>query len=76
MNDQQQANPVQRSGPPMDPLRKVKAALSGAAMILGLSTIVVTIAHGGGIAARGVLLGAILAVMGGLRLFLTVKHSV
>ena len=68
-------NPVPEPAPPLSPMRRTKVVLSLAALILGLSTIVVTLTHGGGIAARGVLLGAILAVMAGLRLFLTLRHG-
>lgn len=66
-------NPVPEPGPPIDPLRKLKIALSMAALILGLSTIVMTVANGGGIAARGVLLGVVLALLAGGRLFLIFK---
>ena len=66
-------NPVPEPGPPLDPLRKLKVTLSLAALVLGLATIVVTIANGGGIAARGVLLGAVLALLAGGRLFLIFK---
>lgn len=57
-------------------LRIVKLVLSAFALVLGLVTIVVTIAAGGGATARGILLGAILALMGLLRLYLTLKHDV
>ncbi|MBK5229583.1 MAG: hypothetical protein JJE27_00255 [Thermoleophilia bacterium] len=56
-------------------MRNVKIVLSSLAMLLGLTTIAVTFAAGGGILARGVLLGAVLAVMGGLRLYLTLWHE-
>lgn len=68
-------NTVKKPPPPYD-LRKAKIFLSAAALILGITTIIVTFANGGGIAARGVLLGAILAIMAGLRLYLTLKHRV
>ncbi len=57
-------------------MRKAKIVLSSAALLLGLLTIVVTLANGGGLAARGILLGSILAVMAGMRLFLTLRHHV
>lgn len=59
-----------------DRLRRSKIVLSSAALALGVATIVVTIANGGGIAARGILLGAVLALMAGIRLFLTLRHNV
>lgn len=70
---EQQPNPVPEPGPKLDPLRKLKVVLSMAALILGLATILVTITSGGGIAARGVLLGAVLALLAGGRLFLIYK---
>jgi adenine/guanine phosphoribosyltransferase-like PRPP-binding protein len=69
-------NPVPEPAPPLDPLRKAKIVLSLAALILGLATIAVTVTSGGGIAARGVLLGAILAILAGARLFLIRKAGV
>lgn len=57
-------------------MRRVKIVLSTLATLLGLTTIVVTVAAGGGALARGVVLGAVLAVMGGARLFLTIRHGV
>ncbi|MGB1583375.1 MAG: hypothetical protein ACPHCI_06265 [Solirubrobacterales bacterium] len=56
--------------------RQAKIVLSVAAMLLGIATIIVTIANGGGVAARGILLGAVLALMAGIRLFLTLRHNV
>lgn len=56
-------------------MRNVKIVLSALAMLLGLTTIAVTLAAGGGMLARGILLGAVLAVMGGLRLYLTLRHD-
>lgn len=57
-------------------LRKTKIVLSAAALLLGLTAIVVTFTSGGTIASRGVLFGAILAILAGLRLFLTLRHEV
>lgn len=57
-------------------MRRVKLTLSSLAMALGLLTIVATIAQGGGIGARGVVLGAVLAAMGGARFFLTYRHGI
>jgi hypothetical protein len=73
VTEYEQTNPVPEPDPPLNPLRKLKVALSLAALILGLATIVVTITSGGGIAARGVLLGAVLAALAGGRLFLIFK---
>ncbi|MFY9468972.1 MAG: hypothetical protein WAP37_02520 [Solirubrobacterales bacterium] len=56
-------------------MKKAKIALSSLALVLGLTTIVVTFGAGGGVLARGVLLGAVLALMGGLRLYLTLRHE-
>lgn len=69
-------------GEPMDEatakavLRRLKIVLSVMALILGVATIIVTIAAGGGATARGILLGGVLAVMGGARLYLTLRHEV
>ena len=49
--------------------------LSSAALILGIATIIVTLTNGGGVQSRGILLGGILALMAGLRLFLTLRHD-
>jgi hypothetical protein len=68
-------NPVPEP-PPADPLRKIKITLSSVAFALGILTIIVTITHGGGPIARGVLLGAVLATMAGARLFLMLKHHI
>ncbi|MGH2907098.1 MAG: hypothetical protein ACRDKI_10075 [Solirubrobacterales bacterium] len=68
------SNPVPEPAP-RDPLRKVKIGLSTAALILGLATIVVTLTHGGGAQSRGILLGAVLAIMAGARLWLTMRHN-
>ncbi|MFY9488946.1 MAG: hypothetical protein WAP35_09670 [Solirubrobacterales bacterium] len=56
-------------------MRRAKVILSSLALVLGLATIVVTLTSGGGATARGVLLGAVLAVMGSLRLYLTLRHD-
>lgn len=56
-------------------IRNLKLTLSALAVLLGLATIVVTLAAGGGAAARGVLLGGILALMGALRMYLTLRHG-
>lgn len=73
----EQTKPNQEAGesPAEMPLRRTKITLGAAAMALGLATIVSTIAHGGGIRATGVLFGAILAAMAGLRLYLTLRHN-
>lgn len=64
-----------RTDPPSR-VRELKVVLSLAALLLGLATIVVTLANGGGIASRGILLGAILALMASMRLYLTLKHRI
>lgn len=57
--------------------RRTKLALSSLALLLGLVTIVVTLtSSGGGITSRGVLLGALLAVMAGARLALTLRVGI
>ncbi|MFY9264476.1 MAG: hypothetical protein WAO61_03500 [Solirubrobacterales bacterium] len=56
-------------------MKKAKIILSSLALMLGLTTIIVTFGAGGGVLARGVLLGAVLALMGGLRLYLTLRHE-
>lgn len=67
-------NPVPEQAP-VARLRKIKLVLSSAALILGIATIVVTLVNGGGVQSRGILLGGILALMAGLRLFLTLRHD-
>lgn len=57
-------------------MRRIKIVLSALAIALGVATIVVTLASGGGAAARGVVLGGVLALMGSMRLFLTLRHNV
>lgn len=56
-------------------LRRLRIVLSSMALVLGIATIVVTVAYGGGATARGVLLGGVLAAMGGARLYLTLRHD-
>ncbi|MBJ7348186.1 MAG: hypothetical protein JHC87_06415 [Thermoleophilaceae bacterium] len=53
--------------------RHATIALSGAAAVLGLVSIFVTLANGGGPFARGVALGITLFAIGALRVFLTIK---
>lgn len=75
MTDEQQfTNPVPEPLP-ANRLRRTKLILSSAALILGIATIIVTLASGGGAQSRGILLGGILALMAGLRLFLTLRHD-
>ncbi|MBI5311453.1 MAG: hypothetical protein HZB14_10590 [Actinobacteria bacterium] len=57
-------------------MRRLKIVLSTMALVLGVTTIIVTIAAGGGATARGILLGVVLAGMGGARLYLTTRHDV
>jgi hypothetical protein len=57
-------------------MRNAKIVLSTLAVLLGLATIAVTVNAGGGATARGILLGGVLAVMGALRLYLTLRHDV
>lgn len=57
-------------------MRNAKIILSLLAVLLGLAAIVVTVTAGGGVTARGILLGGVLALMGALRLYLTVRHDV
>ena len=57
-------------------LRQTKIVLSFLALVLGIATIIVTLTNGGGPTSRGILFGGILALMAGMRLFLTVGHHV
>lgn len=77
MTDEQNnfENPVPEQAQ-SDRLRQTKIVLSFLALVLGIATIVVTLTNGGGPTSRGILFGGILAVMAGLRLFLTVRHRV
>lgn len=75
MTDEPQfQNPVPEEAP-ADRLRTTKLVLSSAALILGIATIIVTLTNGGGVQSRGILFGGILALMAGLRLFLTLRHD-
>lgn len=56
-------------------MRNVKLVLFGAILALGLATIVVTIANGGGITSRGILFGGILCLMASIRIYLSLKHN-
>lgn len=56
-------------------LRRLRIVLSTMALVLGLATIVVTVASGGGATARGILLGGVLTAMGAARLYLTLRHD-
>lgn len=75
------ARPAPQLGEEMDAetsarvLRRLRLVLSTMAVVLGLATIVVTLAAGGGATARGILLGGVLALMGGARLYLTLRHN-
>lgn len=79
---QRDAQPAPQLGEPMDAataaavMRRLKIVLSAMALVLGIATIIVTIAAGGGATARGILLGGVLALMGGARLYLTLRHEV
>lgn len=75
MTEDQQLQSPDPEEAPAARLRTIKLVLSSAALILGIATIIVTLANGGGIQARGILLGGILALMAGLRLFLTLRHD-
>lgn len=57
-------------------LRQTKIVLSSVALVLGIATIIVTLTSGGGATSRGILLGGILSLMAGARLFLTMRHGV
>jgi hypothetical protein len=56
-------------------MKAVKLVLFGAILALGLATIVVTLANGGGITSRGILFGGVLCAMAALRIFLSIKHD-
>lgn len=56
-------------------IRNLKLTLSALAVLLGMATIVVTLVAGGGVTARGILLGGVLALMGALRMYLTLRHE-
>ena len=51
--------------------RSSTLALSAAMAIVGVALVVVTLANGGGVLARGLVFGVLLAVAGGGRLYLT-----
>ena len=56
-------------------LRVVKLILFVAIFILGLATIIVTIANGGTFTSRGILFGGILCLMAAIRIFLSAKAN-
>lgn len=56
-------------------IRNVRLVLFVAIFVLGLATIIVTLANGGTITSRGILFGAILCAMAAVRIFLSVKHN-
>ncbi len=63
--------------PPHLRMRKTKLVLSSLALILGFATVVVTLTtDGGSLTSRGVLLGAVLMLMAGARLVLTLRGDV
>lgn len=53
--------------------RHATIVLSGMAALLGLTSIVVTLANGGSLLSRGVALGFALFAIGALRVFISVK---
>lgn len=59
----------------MTPRQRTTLVLSALAAALGLTCVVVTVANGGGPLARGVLLGAMLAAIGGMRMYLVLHGS-
>lgn len=56
-------------------LRNTKLVLSTFAVLLGIASIVSTFVNGGNVTSIGVLLGAILIVMGSIRIYLTLRHD-
>ncbi|MBJ7353462.1 MAG: hypothetical protein JHC98_01425 [Thermoleophilaceae bacterium] len=56
-------------------LRVAKLVLFVLIFVLGLATIIVTVANGGGITSRGILFGGILCLMAAIRIFLSIQHN-
>jgi uncharacterized membrane protein len=56
--------------------RNVTLALSSAAALLGVMSIVVTLTNGGRESSVGILLGVVLIAMGSMRVWLTLKQDV
>jgi hypothetical protein len=56
-------------------MKTVKMVLFGAILALGLATIVVTLADGGGLTSQGILFGGVLCAMALIRIYLAVKHD-
>ncbi len=56
-------------------LRSAKVFLFFLILALGLATIVVTLANGGGITSRGILFGTILCLMALVRIYLSARHD-
>jgi hypothetical protein len=55
--------------------RSSTLVLSAAMTIVGIALVVVTLAHGGGILARGLLFGVLFALAGAGRLYFTWRRS-
>jgi hypothetical protein len=55
--------------------RSSTLVLSAAMLVVGLALAVVTLAHGGGILARGLLFGVLLALAGAGRLYFTWRRT-
>lgn len=56
-------------------LRAVKIVLFFVILALGIATIVVTLANGGGVGSRGILFGGVLCAMALLRIYITFRHE-
>jgi hypothetical protein len=55
--------------------KNLTIGLSAAAALLGVASVVSTLANGGGIGSVGMLFGAILVAMGGMRIWITTRGS-
>ena len=60
---------------PDEVYRGVTRLFAAIILVFGVTIVVVTIAHGGGPASFGVLIGILFCVLGGARLYLSVRKT-
>jgi hypothetical protein len=63
------------SPPPDEVYRGVTRVFAAIILAFGLTIVIVTIAHGGGMASFGVLIGIVFCVLGAARLYLSLRRG-
>jgi len=63
------------SPPPDEVYRGVTRVFAAIILLFGLTIVIVTIAHGGGVASFGVLIGILFCVLGTARLYLSLRRE-